>query len=83
MCRCFSEPPPRGGTGFSKSQKGCHLIGVCRDCRVPRAGLEACLGVHITFVSGLFIVVVAREILLPVNGVQQDVEERNIEKNGV
>ena len=25
--------------------------------RVPRAGLEAWLGVHITFVSGLFVVV--------------------------
>ena len=37
-------------------QKGCHLIGVYR---VPRAGLEARLGVHITSVSGLFVVVVA------------------------
>ena len=34
--------PPRGGTGFSSKQTGCHLIGVYR---VPRAGLEAWLGV--------------------------------------
>jgi len=39
----------------------CHLIGVYR---VPRAGLEARLGVHITFVSGLFVVVVASTGLL-------------------
>ena len=51
----FSEPP-RGGTGFSNQQAGCHLLGVYR---VPRAGLEAWLWVHITFVSGLFVVVVA------------------------
>ena len=52
----FSEPPPRGETGFSNQQTGFHLIGVYR---VPRAGLEAWLGVHITFVSGLFVIVVA------------------------
>ena len=33
-----------------------YLIGVYR---VPRAGLEAWLGVHITFVSALFVVVLA------------------------
>ena len=52
----FQSPPPRGGTGFSNQQTGCHLIGVCR---VPRTGLKAWLGVHITFVSGLFVVVAA------------------------
>ena len=35
------------GTGFSNWQTGCHLAGVYR---VPRAGLEAWLGVHITIV---------------------------------
>jgi len=52
----FLSPPPRGGTGFSNQQTECHLVGVYR---VPRAGLEAWLEVHITFVSGLFVVVVA------------------------
>ena len=40
----YSEPP-RGGTGFSYLQTGCHLIGVYR---VPQAGLEAWLGVHLS-----------------------------------
>ena len=40
----FSELP-RGGTGFSYYQTGFHLIGVYR---VPRAGLEPWLGVHLT-----------------------------------
>ena len=45
----YFPEPPRGGTGFSNYVTDrvarCHLIGVCR---VPRAGLEAWLGVHIT-----------------------------------
>ena len=47
----FLSPPK--GVGFSYLQKGCHLVGVYR---APQAGLEAWLGVHITFVSGLFVV---------------------------
>jgi len=50
--------PPRGGLDLVTNRQvtGCHLIGVYR---VPRAGLEVWLGVHITIVSGLFVVVVA------------------------
>ena len=50
----FSEPPPEGGLDLV-IKTGCHLIDFHR---VPRAGLEAWLGVHITLVSGLFVVVV-------------------------
>ena len=52
----FLSHPPRGGTGFSNEQAGCHFTGVYR---VLRAGLEAWLGVQITILSGLFVVVVA------------------------
>jgi len=55
MLRYFLSPPPRG-TEFSNQETWCHLIGVYR---VPQAGLEAWLRIHITFVSGLFVVVAA------------------------
>ena len=52
----FSEPPPEGGLDLVTITD---RVPSNRHLQSPRAGLEAWLGVQITFVRGIFVTVVA------------------------